>query len=318
MRPITILLAAYKGNEYAGAMIDSILAQDSDDWQLVLSDDGTDTAELLECYARAYPDRIVHHRSGRRFGSAQKHFLYLMEQYKDSPYLMFCDQDDVWHPDKVRKTFALMKKAEDETKLGSAEDMDREVPRLVHTDLRVVDRELKEMKDSFMAFSRLDGTRLAFNELLIQNVVTGCTLMINRPLTELALMGAGREEMRMHDWWIALCAAAFGEALYLPEATIDYRQHGDNSVGAKDPRSLSYVKDKLKGGYVKEERLRAAAQAGAFAEVYGGLLSAKQKEAALAMASLGNRNKLGRLYVYSKYSLWKKDPARKIGQFIWG
>ncbi len=314
MKPITILLAAYKGNAFAGAMIDSILAQDCDTWKLVLSDDGEDTAELLESYARRFPDRITHLRSGLRFGSAQKHFLYLLEQYKDSPYIMFCDQDDIWHPDKVRKTFELMQKTEAEEAAAGRSGS----PVLVHTDLRVVDGELKELAPSFTAYSSLDGNRLAFHELLMQNVVTGCTTMINQPLADMAVRAKDCPQMLMHDWWLALIAAAFGKAAYLPEATIDYRQHGKNTVGAKNPRSLRYIVSRIKGQNIRKSLDDTARQAEAFAALYGSELSAHQQELLAAYASLLSAGKLKRLMIYRKYHLWKQDPRRRIAQLIWG
>jgi hypothetical protein len=36
----------------------------------------------------------------------------------------------------------------------------------------------------------------------------------------------------MHDWWLAQCAAAAGAVGFLPEATVRYRQHAGNQVGA--------------------------------------------------------------------------------------
>lgn len=314
MSRVTILLAAYKGKEYAGAMIDSILAQDCDDWELILSDDGTDTETLLAEYAARFPERIHLHVSGRRFGSAQKHFLYLMQQFGTADYLMFCDQDDVWHPDKVRKTLLTMQKAEQEAR----EETGERLPVLVHTDLRVVDGNLQPIDESFMHYSRLDGSRLALNELLIQNVVTGCTLMINRPLTALALEGAGQEKMLMHDWWIALCAAAFGRSVFLPEATIDYRQHGGNVVGAKSPLNPAYLKSRLSGGAIKKALDDTSAQAEAFLAVYGDRLNSEQKELVSAYAKLPSLGKLARLRTYSRYGFWKKDPGRRAAQMIWG
>lgn len=316
MSKATILLAAYKGGEYAGAMIDSILAQDCDEWELVLSDDGGFTEELLAKYAERYPDRITLHRSGRRFGSAQKHFLYLMKLCRNAEYLMFCDQDDVWHPDKVRKTLEAMRTAEQAARAESREE--NAPPVLVHTDLRVVDGELKTLDESFMHYSRLDGSRLALNELLIQNVVTGCTLMINRPLAALALEGAEEEKMLMHDWWIALCAAAFGKSVFLPEATIDYRQHGGNVVGAKSPLDPSYLKRRLSGGAIRKSLNDTSAQAEAFLTVYGDRLNAAQKETLEAYAKLPSMGKLARLRTYSRYGFWKKDPGRRAAQMIWG
>ena len=126
-------------------------------WRLILSDDGEDTAPILQEYADKYPDKITHYRSGRRFGSAQKHFMHLLEQFGgQADYIMFSDQDDVWHPDKVRLTLRLMEQAE----------TDPALPVLVHTDLRVVDGQLHEMDPSFQHYSGLDGHRLALEQLL--------------------------------------------------------------------------------------------------------------------------------------------------------
>lgn len=181
-KQILILLAAYKGGRFIRPMVDSILAQDVGGWKLILSDDGEDTAPILQEYADRYPDRITHYRSGRRFGSAQKHFMHLLEQFGDqADYVMFCDQDDVWHPDKVRLTLRLMEQVE----------TDPSLPVLVHTDLRVVDGQLREMDPSFQHYSGLDGHRLSLPQLLVQNVVTGCTVMINRSLVELACRPVG-------------------------------------------------------------------------------------------------------------------------------
>ncbi|MBP3729762.1 MAG: glycosyltransferase family 2 protein, partial [Lachnospiraceae bacterium] len=237
-KKVTILLAAYRGGAYVGAQIESILKQDEEDFFLILSDDGEETADILEYYARAYPEKILHHRSGKRFGSAQKHFMYLIARFgAEAPYTMCSDQDDIWHPDKLSLTLAAMEEAESAS--GG------QIPLLVHTDLRVVDGDLKELDPSFMHYSRLEGKRLAFHQLLVQNVVTGCTMMLNRPLAALAARAEGEEAMLMHDWWLALTASALGKAVFLPEATMDYRQHGRNVVGAKRAGSLSYLAGRL-------------------------------------------------------------------------
>ena len=307
-RKSTILLAAYRGREYVGAQIDSILAQDCGDWQLVLSDDGTDTAELLERYAQAQPERIRHIRSGLRFGSAQKHFMYLLSHYGlETPYVMFSDQDDIWHPDKVRKTLALMERTE----------TDPAEPVLVHTDLRVVDGALKEIAPSFLSFSRMDGARLTLRELLVQNVVTGCTMMINHALAELAARAEHEPAMMMHDWWLALTASALGKTAFLPEATMDYRQHGTNQVGAKDAGSLSYLLSRLNGRYILSMRDQTAAQAAAFLKTYRNELAPGQRTLCRAMAGLSEGGKCRHLRALYRYQLWKNTLPRRLGQIIW-
>ncbi len=307
-KQVMILLAAYKGGRYIREMVDSILRQDCDDWFLVLSDDGEDTAPILQEYADAYPDKILHHRSGRRFGCAQKHFMYLLRTFgTQAPYCMFCDQDDVWHPDKVRLTLDAMNKAQADPRL----------PVLVHTDLNVVDGELKQIAPSFLAYSGLKGDRLGLNQLLMQNVVTGCTTMVNRALAQLACREIPEDAMLMHDWWLALLASAKGTCVLVDVATIDYRQHGSNSVGAKNSRSLGYILGRMRSG-IRKAMEDTSRQAGALLAAYPELFAPEQKKMLEDFSGVFRKNKLQRLGCYIRHRLWKVGLARKLAQIIWG
>jgi len=96
----------------------------------------------------------------------------------------------------------------------------------------VVDEDLAPLAPSFTRFSGLNpqsGGR--FNRLLIENVVTGCATTINRALARLACPIP--PAVIMHDWWLALIAAACGRLEYIAEATVLYRQHSQNCIGAR-------------------------------------------------------------------------------------
>ncbi len=307
-KQVCILLAAYKGGSYIRPMVDSILAQDCEDWMLILSDDGEDTAPILEEYAVRYPDRIRHHRSGRRFGNAQKHFMYLLRTFGDqAPYCMFCDQDDVWHPDKVRLTLEKMRETE----------KDPSLPAMVHTDLRVVDGSLQEIAPSFLAYSSMQGENLQLQQLLVQNVVTGCTMMLNRSLARLADREVPENAMQMHDWWLALLASACGRCGFLNRATMDYRQHGSNSVGAQDSRSLRFMLGRA-GSDIFTRMCNMGRQARAIAEVYPDVLTAEQRKLLTEFADCFEKGKLARLKTYQKYGLWKPGLPKKLGQILFG
>ena len=305
---IRILVAAYNGSAYLRPLLDSLLVQDDQDYDIVVSDDGStdDTPQILADYAAQYPEKIRFYRSGHRFGSSQLHFFHLMSVFQDAPYLMFCDQDDVWHPDKVRLTRAAMER------LAA-----NGAPALVHTDLRVVDRELQEIAPSFLRFSGLNGRRVALSDLLVQNVVTGCTMMINRSLARLCCSAPPRKEMRMHDWWLALLAASCGKIGFLNEATIDYRQHGNNVVGAKNVKSPAYLLRRLRHNNFHESFLETTAQAAALAEAYGDRMPAEQRRLCETFASLPQRSKLQRLRLYRQYHFYKQNLPRRIGQILW-
>lgn len=305
---VLILLASYNGRDYIRAMVDSVLAQDYHDFRLILSDDGsTDgTDEILQEYADSNPGKVVHYRSGMRFGCAQKHFMHLIQRFCDAQYIMFCDQDDIWYPEKVSKTIELMQLTESHP----------DIPTLVHTDLRVVDRDLNELASSFCANSSIDGNRLQFNHLLVQNVVTGCTVMINKSLALLACRSVDTQEILMHDWWLALLASSCGNCAFLPQATIDYRQHGSNSVGAKNVRSVGYLLHRLGSNSMRKSLNRAVLQAQAFLCIYHDMLDERQIQLLKAFISTRGKSVFARDWIYLKYGLLKKGFLRVTAQFL--
>ena len=309
MATVLILLATYNGEKYINEMVDSILNQDYEDWALVLSDDGsTDkTPEILDEYAAKFPNKITHYCSGQRFGNAQKHFMHLLNTHRDAPYIMFCDQDDRWHSDKVSKTLEKMQEIEE-----------TDTPCLVHTDLVVVDGELNKISDSFCKLSKLDGNRLALNQLLVQNVVTGCTMMINKRLADLSCEKPLPEEALMHDGWIALICSVFGKSAFLDESTIDYRQHGNNSVGAKNVASLPYLIERFKSKAMKNSLKNAAIQAKAFADSFGENISEDKKVIIEDFAKTADCSVFKRNRIFIKHRLFKCGAVRIIAQFIGG
>ena len=165
----------------------------------------------------------------------------------------------------------------------------------------------------------------AMEQLLVQNVVTGCTMMINRSLARLACRPVGEGDMLMHDWWLALIAAAMGRAVFLARATIDYRQHGGNVVGAKDPRSAGYVLQKLKGGAVRRSLVDTARQGRGlpflfrrpFLSCYRQELTPDQQALLADYAAAPEKGKLARLTLYRRRGLWKYGLNRRIGQILW-
>ena len=113
-------------------------------------------------------------------------------------------------------------------------------PFLIHTDLQVTDEKLQPIHPSFSKFIGINPHRSNANNILVQNVVTGSTMLFNRKLADLC--HPIPNEALMHDWWISIIAFTLGHVVYLNEATVDYRQHESNVIGAKkwtvNPASL--------------------------------------------------------------------------------
>lgn len=221
-----LLLATYNGADYLEALIESLRAQTYKDWQLWIRDDGsTDgTPAILAAAARSDARiEVVVDDHGR--GGAARNFGLLMQRayHADADYVFFVDQDDVWLPHKIERQLQEMQRVE--AQYG------KDVPQLVHTDLSVVDRNLGMIHPSFAEFTSVHRDREhPLCSLLVANHVTGCVSLFNRAL--LLVANPLPPEALMHDWWVALCGAATGRLTYIPEATILYRQHNGNVVGA--------------------------------------------------------------------------------------
>lgn len=306
---IEILMAAYNGETYIAEQIESILKQTEQDWHLTVQDDcSTDrTAEIVKGYWAAFPEKITYHKNERNLGGAKYNF-YEMILSADADYIMTCDQDDVWLPNKLEKTLAAMKDLE--LQYGS------ENPLLVHSDLTVVNSSLQVISGSMFLSQELDSSRNTFSELLVQNQVTGCTMMINRALLK---MFPGRQpgNMIMHDWWAALIAAAFGAIGFVNEPTILYRQHNENEVGAKNTKKLGYnLKRALKMAAARKVLIDTYLQAGDFARVYQDQLTGSQREIVCAYAEMGGYSKLKKWKTLRTYQLWKSGFKRRLGQML--
>lgn len=265
---IEILMAAYNGAPYIGEQIESILDQTDADWHLTISDDdSTDTTEaIVDEYVRLHPDRVQRVRSGRRFGGARDHFFWMTE-HCDADYIAYCDDDDTWRAEKLDRLRKAMQAAE--VRLGS------DMPVLVFSDQTVTDEKLNVLAPSLMRYQKQYFGQFDYRSILMQNVVTGGSMMINRALAKLALQCVDASQTIMHDWWMAAVAARFGEIVYIDEPLGAYRQHGHNSVGAKNVGSLAHVMYKLGHAQeIKNTLVCKKAQAAVFEQTYASRLEA--------------------------------------------
>jgi len=197
-----------------------------------------------------------------------------------------------------------------------------ECPLLVHTDMKVTDGNLTIVAESLWRFQKSDpGGGEALNRLLVQNCATGCSMMINRALRDLA-QPLPREAM-MHDWWLVLVAAAFGRIGHCAAPSMLYRQHGANDVGAKKWSVPELVLQLASVGGARaffNERnsvlRRVRLQAQAFFERYATRLSRGQREMLAAYVSLEDYPLLRRKWCLVKFGFFHTGIARNIVRFL--
>jgi glycosyl transferase family 2 len=307
---VQILLATWNGGRYLAEQLDSLLAQTHGDWRLLVRDDcSTDaTLAVLAEYRERAPDRISILPAGGCSLGAAGSFAALLAA-ADADYLMFCDQDDVWLPHKIECTMALMHDLE--LQRGAA------CPLLVHSDLVVTDEHLHQVAGSLWRFQHSDPVGgVALNRLLTQNAVTGCTVMINRPLRDLALPVP--PEAVMHDWWLALVASAFGAVGHVTTGTVLYRQHGANDVGAQGLTLGDVIRRFSRWNEVNEVLRQIRRQGATFLDRYRNRLTPAQREMLEVYGRLNDVNGLLRRWYMLKYRFFYTGILRNVGRLLIG
>lgn len=309
---VEILMATYNGQNYLEEQINSILNQSHQNIRLLICDDHSsdETVKVIDKYVTKYPEKIVKIVSPKNLG-AKGNFSFLMEHAK-ADYIMFSDQDDIWKTEKVAKTLDEMKRLE---KVHG-----KDIPLLVHTDLVVVDQNCAVLGHSFWKYSNLNAPAFhTLNRFLMQNVVTGCTMMMNNRLCLLSVPVP--QESLMHDWWIALVAAQFGKIGLVTEPTLLYRQHGKNTLGAQKfgviQSSINVLMKFLRGDtHYQVQMLKRIAQAKAFLQRYQNELNPKEIKMVEDYFNLNDFSWVKKRVVVLKYKFFRSGFFRNFLTFM--
>ncbi|HKL80115.1 MAG TPA: glycosyltransferase family 2 protein [Mobilitalea sp.] len=304
MSMVSIVMSAYNGENYISEQIDSILESTYQDFDLYICDDGSKdgTMDLLQQYHSKHPDRIHIFQNEVNLGYTLNFLQGVCRTTAD--YIMFCDQDDVWKPNKIADTLNRMRMLEAQRS--------KELPLAVFTDATVVDSKLNKLKESFFKSSRLNPGKTDLPHILMENKLIGCTVMINAALRQVLRSHRMPIKARYHDWWIALIAASCGKICFLPEQTMLYRQHSHNAVGNQS--FFTYIRNRvstLKGQ--KEALLALEKQAEEYLELYKELLSEEATTVISRFAQLHHYNFIKKRRYLIHYGYLKTGLIRNIG-----
>lgn len=232
---VAILLSTYNGAAFLAEQLDSLIAQTHPNWVIYASDDGSSdaTLEILAEYRkRLGDDRLVVFEGPHR-GFAANFLSLLAREEIHSPYFAFCDQDDLWMPERLELGLRWMR------------TVPQNKPALFCSRTQLVDENGEPLGLS-PRFRRPP----CFANALVQSLAGGNTMLFNRSTRELLCKTRSTDHIVAHDWWAYIVVSGCGgEIAYTPQPTIGYRQHGNNIIGSNVTLRdrLSRVRKMLKG-----------------------------------------------------------------------
>ena len=306
-----VLLAACNGSAHLPELLESLRTQDDPDFTVLMQDDGStdDTLSILKKTAKEDPRFTFGREQGRHLGAAGN-FISLIRQ-ASADRLLLCDQDDIWEADKVGTLKAAL--------LSLESEYGADTPLLVHSDCSLINEGGEKIGDSFFRHQGWDPGAVTLPRLLVQNNVTGCTLIMNAALGKLIAARAKAKDLFMHDWFIALSAASFGRIAFVNRPLTRYRQHGDNAIGASARPLLLRGIDALRHRRDAKRRiLLTYTHTKVFLRLYGEELPAEARAVAEAYLATERMPKLSRVLAVRRMGCVMQSPVTRMGQLLFG
>ncbi|HVC68646.1 MAG TPA: glycosyltransferase family 2 protein [Acidimicrobiales bacterium] len=205
-----VLLSTYNGARFLRDQIESVLTQGGVQVALHVRDDGSTDATRGLLAELASRDGRVTFEIGQHRGPALSYLTMLSNTSPDTDFVALCDQDDVWIDGKLARSARWLSRVQGPAMYCSA--------------VEVVDDTLQPI-----GMHRTCRRGPALENALVQNIATGCTIVVNR--SALSLFRVVPEHAVMHDWWIYAALTATGIVRYDPTPWVLYRQHESNSIG---------------------------------------------------------------------------------------
>lgn len=227
MDKLAILLSTYNSSKFLKEQMDSILNQTYKTWELYIHDDMSEDATISIIEEYCGKDKRLHFLTDNKRRGSKNSFLWLLDRV-EADYYMFCDHDDVWLPQKIELSLKKMLEQEDI----------KEIPIIVATNLKLVDKELNVINQSFWNHchtrSRLFKDKYHY---LVYNNIPGCSMMFNNIVKQYAIPCP--DNTYVHDSWIILSALwNKGRIERIHNPLMLYRQHDTNLIGSKESPSI--------------------------------------------------------------------------------
>lgn len=287
---VIVLLSTYNGEKFIKEQLDSILNQTYSNMKIFVRDDGsTDkTKTILEKYQKEGKIELI---EGTNLGFWRS-FFELLQKAPEADYYAFCDQDDVWEPEKIEKAIHVLQEHEN-----------KDIPILYYSNYDLYDEHMQ------LIGHPKSRRNTNFENALVECVNLGMTSVINQKVKEILIRHLPEKTLG-HDWWIYLICISFGKVYYDESVTAKHRIHSCNT-SRQDYRKR---KRKIEALTNNTHFPRMRRQIEEFYHCFYQDLNAKQKRSIDLFIKPTFVNQLKKNFFPKKWmNLWKEEIELRIG-----
>lgn len=226
-RRVSIAMATFNGERFIKEQLDSIAVQTLLPMELVIADDGsTDrTLEIVQLFAATAPFTVKIFCNIVRLGYPDN-FLRAASLCENE-LISFCDQDDIWLPDKL---LICSKQFEDDNVVMCA------------CDAYIVDKEGTRLGHTLLEYAKITPSTYPITTFPPFAIISGLTQTFRRDILHLFDHNQRCDDLYLanggasHDAWITFISSVSGSISVISTPLVLYRQHGKNSSGDHSKR----------------------------------------------------------------------------------
>ncbi|PDQ18281.1 glycosyl transferase [Mesorhizobium sanjuanii] len=296
---VAILMGTKDGAAFIEEQLSSLLAQSHSAIDLWVSDDGSidGTTAIIDAWKTRWDKGRVTLVEGPRQGFAANFRSMIVDQRIEADCYAFCDQDDIWEPDRLESALRWM------------QTLDATVP-LMFCSRTATMSETGAMIGCSPLFQRPPS----FRNALVQSIAGGNTILLNRAARDLLAKASSRTHFVSHDWWAYLIVTGAGGVVhYEPRPLVRYRQHQANLVGANVSwrARFSRLEHLLNGGFARwtDENLNGLA-------ANRNLLTTDAAACLSLFTQSRKGNVLSRLSLLRKSGVYRQTPFGTFGLYL--
>lgn len=235
---ISIAMATYNGSNFLREQLDSIYSQSLLPYEVCVVDDcSTDsTPIILQEYKEKYGLKYI----------INQHHLGVNQNFEKAllmttgNYIMFCDQDDYWLPNKINSMMKIMQKIEKQNKAC-----------IVTCRNTYCDQNLNPYLKSPSLEIHLNKDTMDYRDTIIKHLSQGAAMLMNRITIAYILPFPSNNDI-CYDYYIGYTVAMLGIKYDMKESLIKYRIHANNVTNSyksinkdKEPFFI-HLKNRLK------------------------------------------------------------------------